>query len=388
MNGPQLYKQYDRQQALSLFGRLHEAKALCEGQWLILPTAIVCLTTVGKPPRESHFHRASRFRWIADRPHQAADDEWAFLPLEVRAGRKDHRPVYLFVRAPAAQRFTYVGQLAPAHTWGVTRRHDSGFGEFDLSPTLPSQVWQKLGGPSPGDLDAFALDRSLQSLDRAQSVHDRLAILRRLAEYWHGPIGPGEGFSEEELRRKSVPFPLRWWYQLAGRHESILSGQNKLLEPDELKLDQDGRLLFYVENQGVYLWSTTLHGDDPPVFGKFNEAAIPWTQEGMALSEFLIGACLFQAIMQAPFGASAAWAEDATLSQISADLAPLPLAPWRWPSSPSRFFARNGAFMFASPNDDNQGNKAFSLRIGAKTERPLAFLKAIVEPKTWEYIAV
>jgi hypothetical protein len=228
----------------------------------------------------------------------------------------------------------------------------------------------------------------LQGLARTQSVHERLATLRRLAEYWHGPVGPDESFTEEELRGKPVPFPLRWWYQLAGRHESIISGQNMLLEPAELKLDQEGRLLFYVECQGVYLWSATMDGDDPPVWGRFNEPHIPWTEEGMTLSEFLIGACLFQAIMQAPFGASAAWAEESTLKKISVELAPLPLIAWRWPSYPSRFFARNGALMFASPNDDNQGNKAFSIWIGAKIEQPLAFLKPIVDKKTWEYLAL
>lgn len=388
MSGPELYQQYDRQQAISLFGRLSEAKTLCDGQWLILPNAIICFTQVGKPPRESHFHRASRFRWVADQQYQAANDQWSFLPMEVRAGSAHHRSMHLFVRPATSERFSYVGQLTPAHSWGVTCEHDFGSGDFDLSPTLPSQIWEKLGGPSPGDLDTLALDQSLQRLDQMKSFHERLAILRRLAEYWHGPIGPDEAFAEGELRGKPVPFPLRWWYQLAGRNESILSGENKLLEPAELKLDKEGRLLFYVENQGVYLWSTTPDVDDPPVWGKFNESNKPWTEEGMSLSEFLLGACLFEAIMQAPFGASAAWVEEATLNEISIELPPLPLVPWRWPSYPTRFFARNGAFMFASPNDDNRGNKAFSIWIGAKTECPLAFLKPIVNEKTWEYIAL
>jgi len=388
MNGLELYGQYDRQQAISFFGHLSEPRVLCEGQWLIFPNAVVCLTTVGEPPAVSNFHPASRFRWVADQPYQASDDEWAFLPLEARAGRNEDRPMFLFVRTAASDRFTYVGQLAPAHSWGVTKTEDFGFGNFDLSPTLPSRVWETLGGPLLGDQDIFNLDQSLNGLSRTQSVHERLVILRRLAEYWHGPIGPGEGFTEEELRERSIPFPLRWWYRQAGHNEGIMCGQNKLFGPDELELDQEGRLLFYVENQGVYLWSTTMDGDDPPVWGKFNEARIPWTEEGMTLSEFLIGACIFQAVMQAPFGASAAWAEESTLNQISVELAPLPLIAWKWPNYPSRFFARNGAFMFASPNDDHEGNKAFSIWIGAKTEQPLAFLKPIVDKNTWEYVAL
>jgi hypothetical protein len=31
----------------------------------------------------------------------------------------------------------------------------------------------------------------------------------------------------------------------------------------------NGRLFFYVENQGVYQWSTLSAGDDPPVFGRY-----------------------------------------------------------------------------------------------------------------------
>jgi hypothetical protein len=135
------------------------------------------------------------------------------------------------------------------------------------------------------------------------------------------------------------------------------------------------------------LWSTTLESNDPPEWGRFNDIRVPWTKEGMTLSEFLIGACLFQAIMDAPFGASMAWAEQATLDRIAEVIHPLPLAPWRWPANPSRFYADRGAFMFAAPNDDNLGNKAFSLWIGAKTKEPVAFLKQIVDD-TWEHVAL
>ncbi|MCE9530263.1 MAG: hypothetical protein K8T89_03880 [Planctomycetes bacterium] len=312
--------------------------------------------------------------------------KWYLLPAEVCAGCKEPRPIYLFVRPRDAERFTYVGQLAPANPYGsVSGGKD--FGAFELAPILPSRVWELLGGLSPGQMDASALDQSLQRIDRAQSVHERLEILRQFSEFWHGPIDSRESFTDDELRGKPIPFPLRWWYQLAGHHENIMSGQNKLLNPSELNVEE-GELLFYVENQGVYLWSTNPEGEDPPVKGKFNEPDYPWIDEGMLLSEFMIGACMFEAIMRAPFAASAAWAEEATLTKICNELAPLPLAPWRWPSYPSRFFARNGAFMFACPNDDNQGNKAFSIWIGAKTEHPLAFLQTIVDKDTWERVAL
>jgi hypothetical protein len=411
MNSPELYRQYDQEEIVSLFGLVSEAGSLCGGQWLVFPRALVCLATVGKARQQSHFYPASRFCWVADRPYRAANDGWAFLPLEVRGGhsvdrpagypnsivhvgipepgsRQEERTIHLFVRRELADPFTYVGQLLATHSWGVTREYEFGFARFELSATLPSRVWEKLGGPASVGPNVFALDQSLHDLTSSSSVNERLAILRQLAEYWHGPISPDAGLAEEELQSKQLPYPLRWWYQLAGRRESMLSGQNKLLGPDELELDQDGRLLFYVENQGVYLWSTLPEGNDPPVWGILNEGDNQWIEEGMPLSEFLIGACLFEAIMQAPFGASAACADKSTLDKIIAELRPLSLVPWRWPWYPSKFFGRDGAFMFVAPNDDNFGNKGFSIWIGAKTEQPLTFLKPIVDKQTWECLVL
>jgi len=231
------------------------------------------------------------------------------------------------------------------------------------------------------------LDDALRRLGPSSTTQERLDVLRQVAEFWHGPISPDDGFSEEELRGKPIPFPLRWWFRLAGRRTSISSSLNSLLGPDELATDSDGRLVFYVEAQAVYVWATMPDGDDPPVFGRFNEPEIPWTQEGMTLSEFLLGACLFEGIINAPFAAWASWVEQSTLDMLAAELSPLPLIPWRWPAFPGRFFARNGAAMFVCSNDDRRGNTAFTIRAGAKSEEPLAFLKEIVDDG-WEYVAL
>lgn len=235
--------------------------------------------------------------------------------------------------------------------------------------------------------DAIELDDSLRRLGPHSTTEDRLDVLRQIAEFWHGPIGPDDGFTEEELRGIPIPAPLRWWFRLAGRRTRILSGQNDFLDPEKLVIDDDGRLLFYVECQGVHLWATMPDGDDPIVFGRFNEPGIPWTEEGMTLSEFMIGACVFQAIMGAPFGASASWIEQTTLDRLAAEIPTLPLAPWRWPAFPGRFFARGGAAMFACPNDTIQGNLGFSVWIGAKAAEPLAFLENVVD-RDWEYAAL
>ncbi|HJT32142.1 MAG TPA: hypothetical protein VJ783_08865, partial [Pirellulales bacterium] len=105
--------------------------------------------------------------------------------------------------------------------------------------------------------------------------HDRLAILERLVNYWHGPIRPEDAISEADLGGLPLPMPLRWWYRWTGKRSEILGRQNRLLVPRDFERRynmlriNNGRLCFYDENQGVYQWSTDRTGDDPPVFGRY-----------------------------------------------------------------------------------------------------------------------
>src|SRR5262249_21498351 len=126
--------------------------------------------------------------------------------------------------------------------------------------------------------------------------------------------------------------------------------------------------------------------EDPAVWGRFNEVNRPWTNEGMRLSEFLIQVCLFEAIMAAPYGASAAWADEATVRKVTETLKELQLPPWHWPGFPTRFFYGNGAFVAACPNGIWENKQGYSIWAGAMTEHPLAFLKEIVD-EGWEYVA-
>jgi hypothetical protein len=147
-------------------------------------------------------------------------------------------------------------------------------------------------------------ENKLRSLKRSSSVEDKLQVLESAINYLHGPISPEDGFQNEELRTWDqiwLPRALRWWLGFAGKRASIFSHQNKLQLPDPsgfMELDETGRYVFYCENQGVYLWSIFPKDEDPPVWGKFNEHDIAWRKEGMSLSEFLIGACLFEGIWQ------------------------------------------------------------------------------------------
>jgi hypothetical protein len=160
-----------------------------------------------------------------------------------------------------------------------------------------------------------------------------------------------------------------------------------LLAPIDLDVDGDGKMIFYVENQGVYLWATDPQGEDPVVWGRFNEEGEAWAREEVLLSEFLIQVCLLEGVFGAPYGASASWVNQLTLERVTAPLQLVPFGPWRWPAYPTRFWAANGAFVFACPNGPSAELPAFSIWVGAKSETPLGYLRAIVDDG-WEYTAL
>jgi hypothetical protein len=278
-----------------------------------------------------------------------------------------------------------VGNLGRPCRFTLGGKNNHGEAYFPLSPALPSEVWAEIGGFRPGDLDHAAIDTALEHLRHPTGVEDRLQVLRRLVEYWHGAIIPEDGIPDADLAGPNLPYPLRWWYRWAGQRTNVMCGQNFLLDPDKLKL-RDGVLEFYVENQYCYQWGTLPEGMDPPVFGR-ESPSDPWEPEGVTLSEHLILACLFEAIMcHSPYGASTAWLGGDLLNRIIEYTPPIAVNPWRW-GGPTKFYARSGAFMFVMGEFDIQGERGYSPWIGSKTEHPLQFLKPMID-KSWEYVAV
>ena len=336
---------------------------------------MLCLTTLGDPPQMSHFETASRFWWVTDKPP---------IPRDVIAARNWHPIIHLFARNVHRETYLYLGKSGPSHQHKYPRSQDYMAAEFDLRPAIASKVWQSLGNFNPGNLDHSRIDASLQRLHENTTTKDRLEILRDVAEYWHGLLGPEDGVSEEEVAGRQMPYPLRRWYRLAGRRNEIMSGQNWLLPPDKLEM-KDGLLLFYGENQWCYEWATQPSGGDPPVCGRC-DATDPWQPEGMVLSEFLIQICLFEAVMcHCRYGASSAWIDADIIVEIGKEIHPIPIGQWGWCGT--QFWAGNGAFAFIMNCGEHQGRPGYSIWIGAKTEHPLAFLKSVVNDD-WEYISL
>jgi hypothetical protein len=393
---PQLYKWYAADEAISLFGSSNDARRLCDGQWVILPKTAICLTEIGettthKPKHISYFRDGAEFCWIANRRYYVSNSPLAhFVPEEATAWRRHEYTIELFVRPPREGKYLYAGKLAPSYVMPYSSDGDCGMAAFRLEPTLPSSIWVQLGGIRLGDQNVAGLDQALARLRQQTTVHDRLAILQQLVQFWHGPIRPEDGLSDAEMTSPPIPLPLRWWYRFAGKRSEIMSGQNILFAPRDFETRRmlqivNDRLLFYVENQGVYQWSTLQHGDDPPVFGRF-EGRGRWAKEGITLSEHLILMCLFEATMcHAHYGASKAWVQEEQFAALIANIPPVAIRPWRWCGT--RFFVGQGVFIWVADNPADDDKKWYSVRVGAQTEQPVQFLKQLVDDK-WDWRAL
>ena len=166
--------------------------------------------------------------------------------------------------------------------------------------------------------------------------------LERFLTRWYGPPD-----GEPVPASAALPRPLREWFEVTSRWSTPLTTQNRV---EREPWTDSGKLVFWVENQGVWLWATTPDGDDPPVFDRENEDGSPWLRTGERLSTFLLHVAVFEAVMGAVHGASAGWVPRDRLPEILAPLEPLPMPDWRWPPGAHRLYAADGLLALAGPN--------------------------------------
>lgn len=96
------------------------------------------------------------------------------------------------------------------------------------------------------------------------------------------------GYDISDLDGVSLPRPLRRYYELAGR----LPTWNLHLVPPASLTVENGRVLFVVEEQGVYSFETLPDGDDAPVWLVEDDHSV---ELGEPLSRFLYQYALFEA---------------------------------------------------------------------------------------------
>lgn len=142
--------------AVSAFDGTGAAEAFLDGQFVVLPSVVLCFITTGQTFDEPHVASPSLVVW---RPKlgtvRAGPGGIDWLPEKVRevwdrSGPRvrklcDH---HLFVRTPADERFFYAGD-AHLGSHGSTQTTSGEWGlaaNFSLSHKLPRDVWLGLGG--------------------------------------------------------------------------------------------------------------------------------------------------------------------------------------------------------------------------------------------------
>jgi hypothetical protein len=164
-------------------------------------------------------------------------------------------------------------------------------------------------------------------------------VARFLAR-WYGPPERAGGVP---VAARGLPAPLRDWYAAAGRYAAPVTFHNTVLDPDEVEED-DGKCVFWVENQAVYEWAFDPGDDDPLVYERSTGDGEPWYPTGVRLSAFLVGVTVFEAVMGAGHRVDA---DGLTAGQLGAVLAPLRPLPLPGPTVDAQLYAGDGVLAFA-----------------------------------------
>jgi hypothetical protein len=139
-----------------------------------------------------------------------------------------------------------------------------------------------------------------------------------------------EGYGAEQLEHVALPSELQRYYRVAGH---LPTWNLHLVPPEEIVVDDHGRVVFIVEEQGVYSFATQPAGDDPPVWLYEDQVQV---ELGERLNRFLLQYVVYEAVGQR-FGGWG-WVRREDISSLLALLPPLPLEPWPHPSGASLTF--------------------------------------------------
>ena len=98
---------------------------------------------------------------------------------------------------------------------------------------------------------------------------------------------------------------------------------------------------------------------------------------------------LFEAQWAASHGGTVLGLGQAELDAVigGASLVELPLAPWRWPTDPSRFYAGEDLIVMITPEGPpDDPTPTWQLYAGARTRHAVERLEPLVD--TWDYLSL
>jgi hypothetical protein len=151
--GLTLHNWYTAADAVDGFGSGEHSELFCDGQFVVLPSVVLCFVTVGNTPDVSHVSAPSEVVWRPKPDPVPSTKEW--LPEKVRevfdrSGQQVRRirNHHIFLRTPADSDFVYAGEAHLGSYGGapITNGVAGLAADFSLNHRLPREVWLHMGG--------------------------------------------------------------------------------------------------------------------------------------------------------------------------------------------------------------------------------------------------
>lgn len=176
---------------------------------------------------------------------------------------------------------------------------------------------------------------------------DKPGLLRFLRRWYGAPKSPNVRLGESP----EAPRELVDWHEISAQWNGEITSHNYAIPLSELTME-DGKIPFWVENQGTWVWAFDPTSEDFSVYEREpSDEPTPWRRTGERLSDFLIHATILEAILGAPAtkvaqGVSAGWLWSQEGSRE------LSLPAWNWPARDSRILFGESWLALVHPCDD------------------------------------
>ncbi len=213
---------------------------------------------------------------------------------------------------------------------------------------------------------------------RLSTREDRWSLLKDFIAEWHGPLQPGDGYSESEIdaaeQRLGLKLPeaLRELYGFAGKFiETFSVDPYAFTALNELNIEEDDNemLWLFAETQAIVDWGVRrqdLTQADPPVYSENSYASAELLLANRMFSEFVLQVVVHQTACFTEIGGNASGKED-TANIVFANFQPLGLPSWRWPSDQAQFYGSDDVLIELDRDD-----KGYCwIWVAARSERAL-----------------
>jgi hypothetical protein len=172
-----LYDVYPQAAIVAVAGA--HAREACGGQLIIGRDRLIWLAA----PSEGSFPAPSRFRWIAGSRYREADDDFWFLPGEVReraVPTQQGIEMFFVTEEPAAFMYVGAGWLV---SYGFSGSASLGEADVDLHHKLPEDIWRRFGGYEGWSLTVDEEERRGLSADDVLGLVTA-AVAKGAGELW------------------------------------------------------------------------------------------------------------------------------------------------------------------------------------------------------------